>query len=171
MPAIGGTKTPLPLDLLERAKSLYLQGLKWAEVAELTGLKESSLTRIASIKGWTAFKAESKAKAELEGLRPLLHGKLSQAVTQVKIPKSTSAKRLQPVADFIHTATQSAKDLEGWAPSAGNTLVNVAVLSECVLSPATMPDNVKQCSALSDSVDVESSTVPAPDQAGPVQAE
>jgi hypothetical protein len=131
MPAKGGLMTAHPVELLEQAKELYLEGKQWSEISQVTGIKVSTLQAKASIKGWTAIKQKSKEKT-LSGLRPKLHAHLTQLVESSVLAKpARSVVALQDRANAVLTLTQAAKAVEGWQDSP-NTLVNIAVLESAV---------------------------------------
>ncbi len=148
----GGLMTPHPPELLEQAKALYLDGAQWSNVEQATGIKSSTLQVLASLKGWTALKAQNKAKAKLDTIRPHLHAHLALVSKRIKVPKTSSAKTLKPVADLLLTTVQATKLVEGWSDTNDTTLVNVISLSSA--QPVLDDPRCK-------TIDVDSVTVPS----------
>ena len=144
MPAVGGLKIPIPQQLLDQARELYLAGKQWAEIEQITGVKASSVSRIASVKGWTATKAKAKEQAGLQQLTKasaVVRARLSEDLIESLqyLPKhSKSAKGFGARHVAIGAMVSNAKVVLGWSDGSGTT--HIDHLNAVVLNQSTIDD-------------------------------
>lgn len=123
---------PHPPELWEQVKQLVIEGLAYKEIEKRTGISHKVISVKAANSKWTLAKAEKKAQAQLETLRPKLHAHLAQLTKQTRVPRTNSAKQLKPVADLVLTLANGAKLVEAWQDQQEQTLVNVLQISNSV---------------------------------------
>lgn len=153
MPAVGGLKIPHPKEKLDQAKTLYLDGKPWKEIAAVTGIHADVLMQKASVQKWTALKARNKAEEQLATLRPHLHKHLRDLTGSVVTPKTANPAKLQQVANLVLTLANATKLVEGWRDEEQSTLVNVLQISTSVTAnpPKQLPVGIDPA------IDVEAS--------------
>lgn len=135
-PRKGGKMIPHPPELIEQARVEYLAGKPIAEIAKLTGLAEGTIRGKASLSGWVQVKRESNRTEALEAQSTKVRANLAQELVEQaeslrSIPAKPGINNLLLRSQIATPIVQNCKTVFAWQEQSGNTLINVAVLSQC----------------------------------------
>lgn len=146
----------LPATVMEIARALFYQGLKYSEISQQTGVKEATIRSWVFKKGWNTTKEQTKQALQQSGKASLaletakdltaqskqLKEMVSQSlVDQMQVLKNKPAKSVKQVAgkdghaSTTLTIVKAASEVFGWSQDKGNSIVNIAFLNQVNENP------------------------------------
>lgn len=151
----------LPATVMEIARALFYQGLKYSEISQQTGVKEATIRSWVFKKGWNTTKEQTKQALQQTGKESLalqtakdlasqskhLKEMVSQSlVDQMQVLKDKPAKSVSKVAGKDgHAATtltivKAASEVFGWGQDNGNSIINIALINQVHDNPDIITD-------------------------------
>lgn len=141
----------LPATVMEIARALFYQGLKYSEISQQTGVKEATIRSWVFKKGWNTTKEQTKQSLQQAGKQSLAletakdlaaESKHLRALVSDELRDQIQTLRNQPVkkasdvagkngrAATTLTIVKAASEVYGWSQDNGKSIINVALINQ-----------------------------------------